>query len=209
MNSHRDADHMRGVELVHRNHPNVTVWDFGVAGTTTNTPEHSTYRRIKNSVDSKEIARQVKWLFGSVVIRFLNSLNDSLSDENDKSIILKLEYDDESVLLASDASYLPWKTTMLPVYGDALRSSILLEPHHGSLTFLDDPSDISNYHVADMKAIDSAMTIVSFGPNPSKLPATKAFELYKKSSRGSKQGYRVFVTEDRGTIRLTQKAKGG
>lgn len=122
---------------------------------------------------------------------------------NDQSVIIKVEYGQESVMLAGDASFLPWKEDILNYYGDDLKSSILLAPHHGSLTFFDDPSDDDNYYVSHLSKIAPSMTIISVGPSSSDLPDDKAVELYKKYSSGSNQGNKVYTTKDKGTIKLT------
>jgi len=52
------------------------------------------------------------------------------------------------------------------------------------------------------------MTLISVGPNVHDLPDRKALELYEKYNRGSKQGNKVFTTEDKGNMKLTLKGNG-
>lgn len=209
INSHRDADHMRGIELIHAEYPIDVIWDSGVEGTSTDTPEYRTYMRLRRDIGFLEIEPRKRWTFGSALFRCMNSRNDLCSDCNDQSIVFKVEFATSSVILAGDTSYLPWQNSILPSYGTDIKSSILLAPHHGSLTFFDDPNDHKHYYVAHMKTISPEMTIISTGPNVHDLPNSKALELYENYSTGSNQGNKVYCTEDKGNIRLTLKAAGG
>jgi len=209
INSHRDADHMRGIELVHAQHPIDVVWDSGVTGTSTDTPEYRTYMRLRSQIGYTEIDSKKLWTFGDVVVRCLNSKDEDMSDANDQSLVLKIEYAGNSVLLAGDTSFSPWKSTILPYYGDRVHSTILLASHHGSRTFFDDPGDERNYYVAHLKKINPDMTIVSVGPNVHDLPDNKAMELYEKYSSGSNKGNKVYSTEDKGSMRLSLKEGDG
>ena len=79
----------------------------------------------------------------------MNSKDNRLSDANDQSIVMKIEYRGSGVLLTGDTSFRPWKNIIVPFYADTkLRTNILLASHHGSLTFFDDPSDNKYYYTA-------------------------------------------------------------
>lgn len=80
--------------------------------------------------------------------------------------------------------------------------------HHGSITFFDDPKDTKHYYENHVQGIDPDMTIVSVGNNSHGHPDTKALELYKKNSKGSKQGNKVFRTDKQGNMMLTLKDNG-
>lgn len=54
VNSHRDADHMRGIDIVHQYHPIREIWDSGVPGTTTDTSEYETYMRLRRQIGYKK-----------------------------------------------------------------------------------------------------------------------------------------------------------
>ena len=47
--THRDADHMRGVQVLHKHFPVQQVWDSGYPGTSTDTPEYEAYMRPPKS----------------------------------------------------------------------------------------------------------------------------------------------------------------
>jgi beta-lactamase superfamily II metal-dependent hydrolase len=52
------------------------------------------------------------------------------------------------------------------------------------------------------------MTIISVGDNAHGHPDKKALELYDKYSTGSKQGNKVFTTQDKGTMKLSLNDDG-
>jgi beta-lactamase superfamily II metal-dependent hydrolase len=47
INSHRDADHMRGIKDLHEAHTIKKIWDTGVSGTSTDTQEYKDYMDLK------------------------------------------------------------------------------------------------------------------------------------------------------------------
>ncbi len=210
INSHRDADHMRGIKILHGAHPIKTIWDPGVPGTTTDSPEYRDYMDLRRTVGSKDIEARKFWTYGDAKLRCLNSAWSDYSDPNPQSLVLKIEYAGSSAMLAGDTDYRPWKEKILTFYDkDSLSSSILLAAHHGSITFFDDPADTKQYYTAHISAIAPAMTLVSVGPNDFGLPDKKALELYEKYSSGSTQGNKPFTTQEKGTMRLTLKEDGG
>jgi competence protein ComEC len=201
--SHRDADHMRGIGKVHERHPILQIRDPGVPGTTTDTPEYEEYMELRRQLPRSIVDARTFKDVGDVKVRYMNSHDDTLSDPNDQSIVMKLEYAGSSVLLAGDTSLRPWKDRILPYYSDAqIQADILLAPHHGSLTFFDDPSD-RYYYVAHMERIRPDISIISVGPNVHGLPDSKAVKLYEKHSAGSNKGDKVFTTEQQGNMKVT------
>ena len=208
-NSHRDADHMRGVKKVHALYPIGKVWDSGVEGTTTDTPEYRAYMDLRRKVGSKEVEARKRWDYGDARLRCMNSKNPNLSDANDQSLVFKIEYAGRSLLLAGDTSFRPWKENILPSYGDDVKAAILLASHHGSKSFFDDPSDEKNWYVAHIKKIKPAMTLVSVGQNPHGLPDQAALDLYEKHSTGSDKGNKVYTTQSKGNLKLTLTKSGG
>jgi len=144
--SHRDADHMRGLRKIHDDYPIGEIRDPGVAGTTTDSPEYEDYMVLRREIGSRIIQARTKLEIGQATVRYMNSADEDFADANDQSIVMKIEYENSSLLLAGDTSFAPWKEKILPFYSDEkLRANILLGSHHGSLTFFDDPSDEKNY----------------------------------------------------------------
>jgi beta-lactamase superfamily II metal-dependent hydrolase len=210
INSHRDADHMRGIRELHTAHTIKEIWDSGVPGTTTNSLEYKTYMNFRCSVTSREIAARRYWTYGNAKLRCMNSKRPDYREPNEQSIVMKIEYMGSSVMLSGDTTYRPWKEKILPFYSPTdLKSSIFLAPHHGSLSFFDDPSDSSYYYTSHIERINPAMTLISVGPNVNSLPDAKAIEFYRKYSRGSNKGNKVYTTENKGTMKLVLKEDGG
>lgn len=210
VNSHRDADHMRGIEILHKHHTISEIADSGVPGTTTDSPEYRQYMSLCNRVQCRQIKPRTFRDVGGARLRYMSGCWDDFSDPNEQSVVLKVEYAASSIMFAGDTNFRPWREKILPFYrDDALTSSILLASHHGSISFFDDPSDEKNYYVEHIKKIEPAMTLISVGPNPHGLPDDKAVELYDKYSSGSNKGHKVYTTEDKGTMKLVLKDEGG
>lgn len=207
--THRDADHMRGIKALHRAFPLGGIWDNGVVGTTTNSTEYVDYMDLRRQFKNGEIAVGAVDTINGVVVTWLNGQDRLMSDANDQSLVAKIDYSGSSALLAGDTSFRPWRDRIVRKYGHTLKSSILLAPHHGSLTFFDDPTDTQNYYTAHIQAIRPEMTILSVGPNVHGLPDPISLKLYDKYSTGSNNGHKVYSTESKGNMKLTFAAGGG
>lgn len=116
--SHRDADHMRGIKKVHAEYPIQAIWDPGLEGTTTDSPEYEAYMALRRDVGGKDIKARTRQEVDGTTVRWVNSKDDRLTDGNDQSIVMKIECDGSSVLLAGDTSFRPWKDIILPFYDD-------------------------------------------------------------------------------------------
>lgn len=206
--SHRDADHMRGIKKLHKAYPLGGIWDNGVEGTTTDSPEYREYMDLRRQLKHGDIAAGTCETVGQVKVWWLHSKDDDYSDANDQSIVAKIDFNGSSALLAGDTSYAPWKNKLVRKYGASLQSNILLASHHGSITFFDDPSDTQHYYTEHIRTISPAMTLISVGPNVHGLPDNKAVELYEKYSSGSNRGNKVFTTEEKGNMKLVLKGNG-
>lgn len=206
--SHRDADHMRGIKKLHKSFPLGGIWDNGVEGTTTDSPEYREYMELRRQLKNGEISAGTSETVGETVVNWLHSKDGDYSDANDQSIVAKIDFKGSSALLAGDTSYAPWKDKLVRRNGNSLNSAILLAAHHGSITFFDDPADTKNYYTGHVQCIAPAMTLISVGPNVHGLPDKKAVELYKKYSSGSTQGDKVFTTEEKGNMKLVLQGGG-
>lgn len=210
INSHRDSDHFRGIRKLHNQHNILKIEDNGVPGTTTDSSEYLDYMALRREVNNSIEKPRTCINYGNAKLRYLNSHWEDYSDIHDQSIVLKIEYKGNSVMLTGDCSYRPWKEKILNNYSDSdLKSSILIASHHGSITFFDDPSDKVNYFVDHIEKIKPDMTLVSVGPNPYDLPDNKAIEFYEQYSTGSNKGNKVYLTEEKGNMRIILKEEGG
>lgn len=214
--THRDADHMRGINKIHRNFPIQQIWDSGYPGTTTNSSEYLSYMNLRRSVGAQEKRKCTYRDIGRTRINYLSAKDDRLEgNANAQGLVMKVEHWNEynevgaSVMLTGDCDAETWRYGILKDYSKSeIKSSILMAGHHGSITFFDDAADTENYYTEHMRSIDPAMTIVSVGDNPHGHPNKKALELYKKYSRGSNNDNKIYTTQDKGTIKLILKDDG-
>ena len=215
--THRDADHMRGVQVLHDRFPIQEVWDSEYPGTSTDTDEYKAYMRLRRSVGAYIVEKQKQRSFGRTRLRFLSAKDSRLpGNANDQGVVLKVEQRNtdmsairSSTILTGDGSFETWKDGILKDYSAKdLSCDILMAAHHGSLDFFDDPSS-NQYFVDHVKAIKPAMTVVSVGPNSYGHPDETALRLYRQNSSGSAKGNKVYRTDRQHTMKLTLKSGGG
>jgi beta-lactamase superfamily II metal-dependent hydrolase len=199
VNSHRDADHFNGIKILHKAHPIQKVWDSGQTGTTPDSPQYLDYMEIRRLVGFAEIETGGSTNWGEVNIKVLNSKKSDYSDPNDQSIVLKLSYKSQSMMLTGDTTFKPWKDKIVPKFSSELNSTFLLASHHGSNAFFEDPSGDYYEHI---RKINPYLTIVSVGPNTWDLPDKKALKTYDSFSRGLTNGDKVYTTQTQGTIKV-------
>ncbi len=211
VNTHRDADHMRGIKILHSKYPIKKIWDSGAPGTTTGSSEYQDYMFLRRTVGFTEVKARTFYEYGDVKIRIFNAESIDYSDANTQSIVIKAEYKNKknSVFITGDADFKPWKEKIIPHYSaDDMKCAVFQAPHHGSITFFDDPSNEKAYFVEHMNKIVPDMTIISVGPNPYGLPDKKSIELYEQYSKGSSKGNKVFTTADKGNIKVAFNESG-
>lgn len=216
--SHRDADHMRGVQALHRQFPIGSIWDSGYQGTTTDSPEYEAYMRLRRAVGHRVIEKQKREDFGRTRFRYLSAQDARLPrNANAQGIVLKVEHPSadlssvqSSTVLPGDSDAATWKHGILKDYStNDVSCDILLAAHHGSLTFVKDPDYSGYYFVNHLTAMKPAMVVVSVGKNPHGHPESKALDLYNEHATGSRQGNKIFRTDKQGTMKLALKDDGG
>lgn len=217
INSHRDADHMRGVMKIHKRFPIKHVWDSGVTGGSPNSVEYLEYMSLRRQAGFTEVKSRTYYDKGNVRLRVMNSKNDDLADNpNAQSIVIKVVHRHPTtgtaksrVMLTGDTDAATWKHIQKDYDRSAFSSDLLLGSHHGSLTFFDDPAD-HYYYTDHLEAISPAMTILSVGAaNPHGHPHNKAIEFYEQYSRGSNKGNKIKRTDKHGSLLVELKDDGG
>ena len=209
VNSHRDADHMRGIKTLHRSYHINELWDSGVSGNT-GTPEYEEYMDFRRNIVGRvcEVKSNQHWS-KDINVKILNGKRENLTDQNSQSVVLHINNNGASVLLTGDTDAKVWKDYIMPESETKLPSSFLFASHHGSITFFDDPRDDNNYYTTHIKKICPSMTVISVGANSHGLPNDKALKLYKKYSKGSSNSaLKIFRTDKYGNIRLELKDDG-
>lgn len=216
--SHRDADHMRGVQVLHRYFPIQEIWDSGYPGTTTDSSEYEAYMRLRRLVGARVIEKNKREDFGRTRFRYMSAKDNRLpSNANAQGIVLKVEQRtanrstvEGSTFLTGDSDAATWKDGILEDYSiDDISCNILMASHHGSITFFEDSADERRYFIRHIRAMNPAMAIVSVGDSSYGHPDQKALELYRKYCTGSNKGNKVYRTDRQGTMKLTLKAGGG
>jgi len=211
--THRDADHMRGVNRIHRAIGIDQVWDCGLPGGNPSSPEGEEYMRMRRAVPHAVLRGGTTGDYGATRLHILSAADDGLPDDcNAQSIVIKVEQIGNargSAILTGDSDVSTWKAILDRYrYSDILASEILLGSHHGSWTFFDVGED-GYYYPAHVRAINPAMTVISVGPNVHEHPHPLAVQMYKRHSRGSQDGHRVWRTDQDGTMMLQIHERDG
>jgi len=213
--THRDADHMRGIKKIHEYFPIQSIWDSGHPGTTRCSSEYTDYMDLRRKVGSQEKRRRTRQDLGWTRFRYLSAKDERLEkNANAQGLVIKIEHWNQqacgsSTLITGDCDAETWRYAIMHDYSEIdVKTPILMASHHGSISFFDDPVDTEHYYTAHIRAIKPAMTIISVGDNQHGHPDKKALEIYEKYSSGSKQGNKVFTTQNEGTMKLTLKDDG-
>jgi beta-lactamase superfamily II metal-dependent hydrolase len=206
VNSHRDADHIRGIKKLHDIYPISTLWDSGVSGNT-EAPEYNEYMNLRRNITFYEVGPRQHWK-DKPNVKILSGKRDDVRDINAQSIVIHINNNNASVLLTGDTDAKVWMDYIIPEVGIGVKSSILLASHHGAITFFDDTKDAKNYYTDHIKKISPAMTIISVGDNSHGHPDEKALELYSIYSSGSNRENKIARTDIDGNIKVLLKDNG-
>ena len=132
--THPDEDHIGGLPAV------VGAVPVGMVLDPMLPCDSESYRRLYEEIESRGIKAhrategQRLNLGGGVYAEVLNPPDPRLwgtgSDDNNNSVVLRLVYGDLSVLLAADLDRVG--AQRMARHGDAIRSTVLKVPHHGS-----------------------------------------------------------------------------
>lgn len=209
VNSHRDADHVRGIKKLHAKYPITALWDPGVAGNT-DAPEYQDYMEIRRNVlNVYEAAHNMYWL-AHPGVKVLNGKRDTLSDTNSQSIVLHVDYNGSALLLAGDTDVKAWRDHIVPEVGAKLKSLVLLASHHGSFTFFNDDRDNNTDYTDHVAHINPAITIISVGENSFGHPDDDSVNHYRNHSYGTVQdgNNKIFRTDQLGHMKLDLYGNG-
>jgi beta-lactamase superfamily II metal-dependent hydrolase len=208
VNSHREADHMRGIKRIIREFPIPIICDNGESGGTTDCTEYKEYMEVRRNAQRFTVSLGQVWPHGSARVRVFNAANALLAqDPNAQSIVLKIENLNpatgavaNSVMLTGDSDAAAWEKWIVPVHRADLASTILLASHHGAATFFT-RADGTRY-TAHLAAIKPVTTVISVGDNTYGHPDPAAIRAYDAASTGSDDGIKIVRTDQSGSIRL-------
>jgi beta-lactamase superfamily II metal-dependent hydrolase len=158
INTHRDADHLSGVDRLNRAFPIRRVWDSGAAGGTTDSPEYRAYMQVRRDAPERGILPTGHTVsLGAATIRVLHGASDAQPDDcNRESVVFKLEHGGNSVLFAGDCDTITWKR-IVTSNPDGLASSVLVAPHHGAIGCLEEDMNLSEI-LAGLMSVPSSLS---------------------------------------------------
>lgn len=209
VNSHRDADHMRGIKKLHAQYPIGALWDSGVSANTS-TSEYADYMDFRRTVrHSQEVAHNMYWEAHEKV-RIINGKRDGLDDPNSQSIVLHIDYDGSSLLLAGDTSATTWRDYIVPESGSTLGSLVLYASHHGSFTFFNEDRENDEDYTHHLKTINPAIAVISVGAtNPHDHPDDEAVTHYENHCYGTVEtAQKIFRTDQHGNMKIELFGQG-
>lgn len=215
--SHRDADHIRGIRLVHQHFPIREIVDCGYQGTTTDSDDYKDYMSLRNQILSKCAKKRDLYSYGETNLHVLSAKDSRLANNaNDQGIVLQIEhprsasgYTSTRMILPGDSSGETWKNAIMMDYSYmTLESQILLAAHHGSRTFFEIGGQ-SGYYTEHIKCIKPEIVIVSVGPNPYGHPNEDAMRRYGMYCIGNNHRKPVEKTETRGSLAVCCLDQGG
>ncbi len=206
VNSHRDADHMRGIKKLHAKYPIQCLWDSGVSGNT-ETPEYKEYMDFRRGVTSYEVTPNQYWT-SHPNVKIINGKREDLNDPNSQSIVLHIDYNGASVLLAGDTCASTWMDYIIPELGAGVKSLVLYASHHGSLSFFNEGGEDEDDYTKHIALINPAITIVSVGANPHGHPDNDALIHYENHCYGAANGQKIFRTDQHGNMKLELRGQG-
>ncbi len=208
VNSHREADHMRGLRRLHAVYPISVIWDSGVSANV-DTIEYQDYMRLRREIGF-EVVRSQMYLQNRPAVRVLNGRREGLNDANAQSIVLHIDESGSGLLLAGDTNSASWRDYIIREYGATLRCLVLYASHHGSYAFINDNPDFDRDFTAHLQLMRPAVTLISVsGTNPHGHPHPRALAYYEHFSHGTLDtGERVFRTDLHGNMCVQLHGQG-
>lgn len=210
VNSHRDADHMRGIKKLHAKYPITTLFDSGVSGNI-DTPEYVEYmdfRRNLGLLNVHEVTPSQYWM-AHPGVKIINGKRVDLDDPNSQSIVLHIDDNGASILLAGDTSVKTWREYIVPELGNKLKSLVLFASHHGSHSFFNEDRENSDDYLDHLTLMNPAIALISVGANnPHGHPDDEALNHYERICYGALNGQKVFRTDQHGNIKVELNGQG-
>lgn len=208
VNSHRDADHMRGIKKLHAQYPIGALWDSGVSANT-ETSEYSEYMDLRGSlINTYEVSHGQYWQ-ANPNVKIINGKRDGLNDPNSQSIVLHVDHSGSSILLAGDTSVSTWRDYIIPELGNAVKSLVLYASHHGSHTFFNEDRENGDDYTHHIASINPAIAIISVSStNPHGHPDDDALTHYENHCYGANNGQKIFRTDEHGNMKVELHGQG-
>jgi len=227
VNSHRDADHYRGLRSIREEFEIRSIWDSGTTGEATESDEYNYYMRLRRELGDKTVIPVPSYSpltnFGGADVYCLCSSIDIAKNANAEkedrvrfrqmaeiepriqhtnAIVLRIEYAGRSLLLASDTDYLAWRDKIIPAFNHRVKSDILIASHHGSRSFFTSNDNIDVNANPETTYLDS----INYIDPAIVLISCGDRETYGHPDEGAKKIYsakaakQVYSTKEKGTL---------
>lgn len=208
VNSHRDADHLRGIKKLHEKYPIGCIWDSGVSGNT-DTTEYTEYMAVRRSITNHEVTPGSHWK-SKPNVKILNGKRNGLDDVNSQSIVLHIDYEGSSLMLAGDTSASTWREHIIPEIGSAANTLVLYASHHGSYTFFNEDEKNNDDYTKHLEIMNPAIAIISVSDtNPHGHPHPSSLKHYENHCYGTVETkQKIFRTDRHGHMKLELKGQG-
>jgi len=211
-NSHRDDDHLHGLDLVNEEFPIRSIWDSGQTGESTDATDYQYYMQLRRTLIEIYGESAVKvpapshapfHREGKAEIYCLNSSEwvDEASNPHEAMLVLSVKYGGRSILLPGDSDYLAWKNRILPEFCSEVACEVLIASHHGSRSFFmevvqDQEYSRDDFWTEHLKVINPNLVLISVDDG-SKYghPDPEALKEYKDQALNH-----VFTTHDCGHL---------
>lgn len=209
VNSHRDADHMRGIKKLHEKYPIAGLVDSGVSGNI-ETTEYQDYMDLRRSINDTYEAEPGQWWTAHEGVKIINGKREGLTDTNSQSIVLHIDYNGSQLLLAGDSDVAAWRDYIIPEIGEGVKSLVLYASHHGSHSFFNEDSENNEDYTGHLEHINPAISIISVGAtNPHGHPKEEALAHYENHCYGTVEtGQKIFRTDHHGNMRVALHGGG-
>jgi competence protein ComEC len=150
--THAHADHVEGLPAVFSRYPVGFVLEPGCDH------ESPSYDRLLRALEDEDLRVRharggQRFLVGRLIVEILGPDECSHTGPNDDSVVLRLRYDNATVLFPGDAER-PAQEDLLDD-GDPVTATVLKIPHHGGDTSLEE----------FFERVGAALAVVSVGPN--------------------------------------------
>lgn len=209
VNSHRDADHMRGIKKLHAKYPISSLFDSGVSGNV-DTPEYTEYMDFRRNIADKYEVTPNQWWVAHPNVKIINGKREGLDDPNAQSIVLHIDHNGSSLLLAGDTSASTWRDYIIPELGNAVKSLVLFASHHGSFSFFNEDRENSDDYTDHIASINPAIAIISVSDtNPHGHPDDEALIHYENHCYGTLETQqKIFRTDQHGNMKVELHGQG-
>lgn len=215
--SHRDQDHLHGLQAVNERFPVRGIVDPGTTSGSTEGDENKYYMGLRLRVKEKygdsaviEPKPSASALFNFDGVRFYclcSGLGDPPSEDGHYgNNVFQVEYVGNRILLTGDSDWRSWKERIVPEFEETglLTTTVLVASHHGSRSFFVDTDPETDEEEAwkdayeeHLALIAPSLTVISCGDQDThNHPNETALKKYQSATKHEQ----VYLTRDKRTL---------